>query len=228
MTAKEEQAAEAEKEANKAQRMLSMAGLRVGSPIQDASLSASNSWLFNPSSSSNDISTGISPGKRRSRGGGGSSTPPKGPPRYTLLRFLASTDVVRDQQNAVVSNTNGEIESPGEKDKEKHAKGDTATPGVIETSEAEKDGTAEKNGTAKTAQVEPQVATAIGVVEDVVPSEGGGGDEEAGATGAIAYGRGDLVEFSVVARRGQRQQQQQQTQFVGNVSLLAKGALPCR
>lgn len=46
----------------------------------------------------------------------------------------------------------------------------------------------------------------------------------AGAAGVASFGRGDLVEFSVVARKGQRQQSQR----TGRVTLVAKGGVPCR
>eukprot|EP00904_Undaria_pinnatifida_P012646 jgi/Undpi1/8511/HiC_scaffold_25.g10978.m1 len=46
----------------------------------------------------------------------------------------------------------------------------------------------------------------------------------AGAAGVASFGRGDLVEFSVVARKGQRPQSQR----TGRVTLVAKGGVPCR
>ena len=148
--------------------MLSLAGIRVAPVPQDgASALLSDSMAQNqlpPSSASSLLlnPNGVSPAKRRSSRGG-SGTAPKGPPRFSILRFLASTE--------------GLAPAAG-------AGGDAAT----------------------------TTATA-------------GAGAEAGAAGAaVSYGRGDLVEFTVVARRGQRQQSQR----VGNVSLLTKSALPCR
>lgn len=125
--------------------MLSLAGIRVASVPQDGASALSNSIAQHhqpPSSVSSLLlnPNGVSPAKRRSSRGGGDATP-KGPPRFSVLRFLASM-------------------------------------------------------------------------------EGGGVTPAA----AVSFGRGDLVEFTIVARRGQRQQ----TQRVGNVSLLTKAALPCR
>ncbi|CAM9108870.1 unnamed protein product [Scytosiphon promiscuus] len=160
-TAQESSAREAENEASKAQRMLSLAGIRVAPLPQDAGISASNSVAKQPPSATSSLllnPNGVYPAKRRSRGGGGAA--PKGPPRFSVLRFLASTG--------------------GE--------------GV------------------------PQAATAAAPGDaPAVGQEGEGGT-------AISYGRGDLVEFTVVARRGQRQQSQR----VGDVSLLRKAGLPCR
>lgn len=153
-TAQDSSAREAEKEASKAQRMLSLAGIRVAPVPQDAASSTSNSVAQQPPSSASSLLLNPNvafPSKRRSRGGGGAA--PKGPPRFSVLRFLATT---------------GEGVTQG------------AAPGDV-----------------------PQES------EDVA---------------AVSYGRGDLVEFTVVARRGQRQQSQR----VGDVSLLRKAGLPCR
>lgn len=146
----ESSAREAENEASKAQRMLSLAGIRVaatdGASTQPPSSAAS--LLLNPN--------GLSPAKRRSsRGGAGAA--PKGPPRFSVLRFLASME------------------------------GEGVTPAAAAEGDA--------------------AATTV-----------------AAGAGAVLFGRGDLVEFTVVARRGQRQQSQR----VGCVSLLTKAALPCR
>lgn len=163
--AEESSALEAEKEANKAQRMLSLAGIRVTS---DAASSLTNSAAQQqqpPSSSSPPLLNlnGVSPTKRRSsRGRGGTAS--KGPPRFSILRFLAT------------------IEGEG--------------------------------------VVAPAAATAANGEDVPTTATAGAGAE----VGAISYGRGDLVEFTVVARRGQRQQSQR----VENVSLLTKAALPCR
>lgn len=141
--------------------MLSLAGIRVAS---DAASSLPNSVAqqqLPPSSASSLLLNlnGVSPAKRRSsRGRGGAAS--KGPPRFSILRFLATVE--------------------GE--------------GVVAPAAA--------------ANVEDVPTTATAGVED----------------GAISYGRGDLVEFTVVARRGQRQQSQR----VENVTLLTKAALPCR
>lgn len=155
--------AEKEKEASKAQRMLSLAGIRVASVPQDGDSSLSESIAQNqqpPSSASPLLLTpnGVSSSAKRRSSRGGTGAAAKGPPRFSLLRFLASTEVVAA------------------------AEGDAAA------------------------------TTAIA----------GAGAE--GGAAAVSYGRGDLVQFTVVARRGQRQQSQR----VGNVSLLKKAALPCR
>lgn len=156
----ENSAREAENEASKAQRMLSLAGIRVASVPQDGAPvppTSVSSLLLNPN--------GVSPAKRRSSRGGAVSVP-KGPPLFSVLRFLASME--------------GEGVTPA-----------AATP---------------------PAPVEGDAAATT------VTAGGGAGG------GAVSFGRGDLVEFTVVARRGQRQQ----TQRVGKVSLLTKAALPCR
>ncbi|CAM9132973.1 unnamed protein product, partial [Hapterophycus canaliculatus] len=160
-TAQESSAREAENEASKAQRMLSLAGIRVAPLPQETASSLSNSVDQQPPSSVSSSllnPNGVYSAKRRSRGGGGVA--PKGPPRFSVLRFLATTE------------------------------GEAAM----------------------------QAAAAAGPAD--VPAAGPEG--EGGAV--VSYGRGDLVEFTVVARRGQRQQSQR----VGDVSLLRKTALPCR
>lgn len=158
-------AREAENEASKAQRMLSLAGIRVASGAQDGASALPNSIAQHhqpPSSASSLLlnPNGVSPAKRRSSRGGAGAIP-RGPPRFSVLRFLASME--------------GEGVTPA-----------AATPPA--------------------------------------PAEGGAAATTATAGGAVSFGRGDLVEFTVVARRGQRQQSQR----VGSVSLLSKAGLPCR
>ena len=158
-------AREAENEASKAQRMLSLAGIRVASGAQDGASALPNSIAQHhqpPSSASSLLlnPNGVSPAKRRSSRGGAGAIP-RGPPRFSVLRFLAS------------------MEGGG---------------------------------------VTPAAAT------PPAPAEGGAAATTATAGGAVSFGRGDLVEFTVVARRGQRQQSQR----VGSVSLLSKAGLPCR
>lgn len=75
-----------------------------------------------------------------------------------------------------------------------------------------------------------------GGTEEVVAASGGAASQgasvvpAAAGAGAVAalpcasFGRGDLVEFSVVARKGQRRQSQR----TGRVTLVAKGGVPCR
>lgn len=140
----------AEKEASKAQRMLSSAGLRVAPPSPQA-MPPSSALLGQQHLQ--DALAGASAGKRRGQRGvirGGTA---RGPPRFTVFRFLSA--------------------------------------------EPEQGGL-----------------------------EGGEGQGEVGAEGACSFGRGDLVEFSVVARKGQRQQQQ--SQRVEGVTLFLKDGLPCR
>lgn len=144
--------------------MLSLAGIRVAPVPQETASSLSNSVAQQPPSSASSLllnPTGGYPSKRRSRGGGGAT--PKGPPRFSILRFLANTEGGGVTQAAVAGT------APGD--------GTTAGP-----------------------------------------------EGEGGSGAAVSYGRGDLVEFTVVARRGQRQQSQR----VGDVSLFKKEALPCR
>lgn len=150
--------------------MLSLAGIRVASVAQDGASTLSDSIAQHqlpPSSASSLLlnPNGVSPAKRRSSRGGGSAAP-KGPPRFSVLRFLAFME--------------GEGVTPA-----------AATP--------------------------PTPAEGDAAATTVTAGEGAAG-------GAVSFGRGDLVEFTVVARRGQRQQSQR----VVNVSLLTKAGLPCR
>lgn len=150
--------------------MLSLAGIRVAPVAQDGASTLSNSIAQHhqpPSSASSLLlnPNGVSPAKRRSSRRGRGATP-KGPPRFSVLRFLASME--------------GAGTTPA-----------AATPAVTPEGDA--------------------------AATSVTAGEGAAG-------GAVSFGRGDLVEFTVVARRGQRQQSQR----VGNVSLLTKARLPCR
>eukprot|EP00752_Nemacystus_decipiens_P009418 g8421.t1 len=170
-SAEESSTREAENEASKAQRMLSLAGIRVASGAQDGASALPNSIAqhHQPPSSASSLMldpNGVSPAKRRSSRRGWGVTP-KGPPRFSVLRFLASME------------------------------GDGVTPAAAATAAA-------------------ATPPALG--------EGGAAATTSTAGGAVSFGRGDLVEFTVVARRGQRQQSQR----VANVSLLAKTGLPCR
>ena len=209
---------EAEKEINKAHRMLSSAGLGLRVSAQAAS--ADQEFTLDPSSSLTHLrstssaavvpkAAGISPSKwRTSRGTGGVLA--KGPPPFSVLRFLAT-----DTGTAA-----GGIKGV------KEAQVVETDPSTNVNDTAAGDGGALLGGTPMTGEA----GAAVTLMRSQADGEGEGDQEEAkdhsclASSPCVPLARGDLVEFDMVARRGQRLHSQR----VGQVSLLTKGGLPCR